>query len=204
MKTIVRILTTAAAVMMFANFANAQQHLCYSTVSNVKSYEATTLAPLSSVAWTITGGVTITNSTSTTCSIEWDGVAAGSYTLTLTETHESGLCTEVATLLITVHTAPTANFVLASSTACSGDLGEVIANISSDSDWTLSYTLGGVAQPAITGTSADVSYDFAPTVGATMTYVLTGITNLGCTGSITAETTHVVTPVVLAPTITPL
>lgn len=208
MKTIVRILMTAAAVMMFANFANAQQHRCLGGAD--QEYQAGITAG-STVGWVLTQPVGATATLSIvdpiTCSIDWSnaGSIAGTYTLTLTETHASGLCTETEVLSIIVHTPPQATFASATSTACNGLAGEVIANITSDSDWTLSYTIDGVPGSVSRGV-ADITYDFAPAaVSAVMTFVLTDISNEGCTtGTINAPDTHVVTPVTLAPTITPL
>ena len=201
MKTIVRILMTAAAVMLLANFANAQQHICFSDVTNELTYDAETLQPLSTVEWSMSaGGGTIDDINAESITIDWEDVVAGDYTLTLTENHVSELCSEIATLTITVHTAPTATFAVETSTACDGLLGEVIVNVVSDSEWTLSYEIDDVAQADIV--SSDASYDFAPNpVDAVMKYDIIAISNLGCTGSLGAFTTHTVTPIVLGPTI---
>lgn len=212
MKTIVRILMTAAAVMMFANFASAQQYLCETAGALVKSYEAGDLASSgTTVEWTISvGGPAITNSTSTTCSIDWNGVAAGTYTLTLTETHSSGLCTGVETLTIYVNEKPSASFALTGSTVCNGQEATMVVNITSDSDWSLVYNDG--VNPDVTETGSAGTFDIVVGgVVANATYTLVSIANLGCTLAdgnqgdvLSGNTTHDLEAVVLAPTITPL
>jgi hypothetical protein len=210
MKTIVRILTTAAAVMMFANFASAQdytQDFCEGASDPTVQYQAGDLESGSSVIlWTMeAGGGVLTNETSATCDVDWTGVTPGTYTITLRETHSSSLCFVEKTIDVTIHAKPTANFALTGSTVCNGEDANILVNISSTADWSLVYNDG--SSHTVTGTAGNNYTISALGVGADVTYTLVSIENDGCTlaagddGTITTAT-HDLTVAVLNPTIT--
>jgi hypothetical protein len=151
MKTIVRILMTAAAVMMFANFASAQidQYLCEN--ETVRGYEADNGDVASNYVWAVTGGVPFVGGISNTKQVQlnWTGIAPGDYTLTVQE-GLPGCLGALRTFVIRVSPFPTAAISYAGGFVCSGAPFDLSVDYTGTAaNWTFSYTINGGAPIAV-------------------------------------------------------
>ncbi len=196
MKTIVRILMTAAAVMMLTNFASAQidQHLCIQT--GLKSYRAVGggANPPSSYNWTLPAGAVEDSRTDNEITIDWSGVAAGVYNLTVSE-EIAGCAGTVYTFAIEVHAKPTATIVDATSTVCSGTAtADISVALTGTANWTITWAINGVDQAPIAAIAASPYTLVVPDgITATSAYTITAISDAYCAdGTFTGTVTYTV------------
>ncbi len=154
MKTIVRILMTALAVMIFANFASAQigQYLCEGTA--VKGYEAEDGDVLSNYEWTVSPGASFVGGINNTkqVQIDWTAVAPGDYTLTVKEGPLA--CQGVEhTLVVRVSPQPTVAISFpAGGFVCNGAAFDLEVDYDGTaSTWAFSYTVDGGVPIAVSG-----------------------------------------------------
>lgn len=183
MKTIVRILMTAAAVMMLANFANAQNdHRCVSTVGT--QYQADGVDVGGTYSWVVTdpssndvtGSVITAGAGTTVITTSWPATA-GVYTIELTET--IGSCSEVFTFTVELHAKPTTTIVDATTVICNLDDPTVEVTFAGNQPFNFTYD--------INGTTTDVNaHDGSPytinltDVSANTTVTVTAVSDLYC------------------------
>jgi hypothetical protein len=178
MKTIVRILMTAAAVMMLANFANAQiEEVCAS--SQDERYTATGGDAGSSYIWKvydpfdveITGTVIDGADDEINVQIDWPATA-GTYRLEVQEV-VAGCASAALTATVLVHALPTATIVDATPTVCSGETATVAVTLGGSSlvgswdNWTITWAIDAGDQATFTDVETEIVgdvYTFTPTM----------------------------------------
>ena len=135
----------------------------------------------STYRWTLTGGPA---PTTTGNSVTLTGLAAGTYTLTVTETNSAACAGPVATRTFTVDPLPAAPAVTGPRAICPEGLSGVAYSIGSASS-TSSYqwTVTGGSITSGQGSGA-VSVNFSPTA-TTRSVVVTETTQFGCAGPAT-------------------
>ena len=107
----------------------------------------------------------------------------------------NGTCSDEISFVVTVNPLPTMNSLTGSSSYCTGDpVADILVGVNGAPDWTINYTLDGVAQTA-TGTSSPVSLGSSPGV-----YVLVDITDANCSNTLTGTQTIIVNTYPPAPT----
>jgi gliding motility-associated-like protein len=149
---------------------------------------AVTGSPNWSVAYTL-DGVAQAPISGTTSPISL-GTTAGTYVVTnITDAN----CTNAAggTQTITINALPTVTSVTGGATYCAGSpVSPIDVAVTGSPSWTIDYTLNGVAQTAITGSTSPISLGNAPG-----TYVVTNITDINCTNTAVGTQTITVNPI---------
>jgi gliding motility-associated-like protein len=98
----------------------------------------------------------------------------------------NGACSDEESFVITINPLPTAS-LLGGATYCQGDaVADIVASITGTADFTLNYTLDGVAQ---TQSGTTTSLSLGNTAG---TYILVSITDANCTNSNLSSTQTIV------------
>jgi gliding motility-associated-like protein len=107
----------------------------------------------------------------------------------------NGACSDEESFVVTINPLPSAT-ISGGATYCQGDaVSDIVASLSGTANFTLNYTLDGVAQSQ-TGSSSSLS--LGNTAG---TYVLVSITDANCTNSnLSSSQTIVINPIPNAPT----
>ena len=116
------------------------------------------------------------------------GTATGEYIIT--NISDVG-CTNTATgtQTIIVQDVPTVESIVGGGTYCDGDpMSDIIVEVTGTGPWTLDYTLDGVATTHVSGVDS-MSLGSSPGV-----YILTGITDAGCSNTAAGTETIIVNP----------
>jgi gliding motility-associated-like protein len=107
----------------------------------------------------------------------------------------NGTCLDETSFLVTITPLPTVTGVSGGATYCQGDVVTPIeVAVTGTADWTIEYTLNGVAQTA-TGSASPINLGNAAGV-----YTLTGVTDAGCTNTASGTQTIVVNVIPDTPT----
>jgi hypothetical protein len=188
MKTIVRILTTAAAVILMANFASAQEDRCIGGAD--RSYLADSDNATPTFAWSLElpgggdGAAYLSDANTDECTIDWDNAALtdGTYTLSVIESY-LGCDSDPITLTIIVHAKPTATITVADdATVCSGEATPNISvALTGTANWTITYAINAVDQAPV-GPIAASPYALVVPDGITLTsaYTITAVSDAYC------------------------
>jgi gliding motility-associated-like protein len=105
-------------------------------------------------------------------------------------------CSDEVMVSITINPLPTVASIIGSGQYCEGDLvSDVLVTVTGSADWTLNYTLDGVAQTS-TGSVSPLNLGNAAGV-----YTLTSISDANCTNTATGSATIVVFPRPDAPSV---
>ncbi|MCF8415481.1 MAG: gliding motility-associated C-terminal domain-containing protein [Crocinitomicaceae bacterium] len=141
-------------------------------------------SPNWSIAYTLNGIAQVPISSATSpISL---GSAPGTYVVTnITDAN----CTNTAsgTQTITINALPTVTGITGGAVYCSGDvIAPINVSVTGVANWSVAYTLNGVAQVAATGSSSPISLGNSPGV-----YVVTSVTDANCTN--TASGTQTIT-----------
>jgi gliding motility-associated-like protein len=107
-----------------------------------------------------------------------------------------GDCFSEVSFTVTINALPTVASIIGSGQYCEGDLvSDVLVTVTGSADWTLNYTLDGVAQTS-TGSVSPLNLGNAAGV-----YTLTSISDANCTNTATGSATIVVFPRPDAPSV---
>jgi gliding motility-associated-like protein len=116
--------------------------------------------------------------------------ATGTYSLTITA---NGCTSPASTVNVLVNTIPVFNSFTGGNTYCAGDvINNLQVNASGTGTLTVTYTLDGVSQTPVSG-SSPISLGNSPGV-----YALTLLSDIGCSAALNANQTIVVNPIPIA------
>ena len=108
---------------------------------------------------------------------------------------EEGSCSDETSFVVTINPLPTVTGVTGGDTYCADEVANNIeVAVTGSNDWTIDYTLDGVAQTA-TGSTSPVSLGNLPGV-----YVVTNVTDANCTNTATGTQTIIINAIPAAPT----
>jgi gliding motility-associated-like protein len=106
----------------------------------------------------------------------------------------NGTCTDETSFTVTITPLPTVTGVTGGATYCQGAVVVPIeVAVTGTADWTINYTLNGVAQTA-TGSASPISLG-----NAAGTYIVTGLTDAGCSNTASGTQTITVNAIPDAP-----
>lgn len=95
---------------------------------------------------------------------------------------------------ITVNPAPTATLPSGTTNICEGGDLDLEIEFNGSNDYTFTYTINGIPQPAITATGPNFTLTVNPPNGST-TYTLTSVNSNGCTGTASGSQVSNITPI---------
>lgn len=107
---------------------------------------------------------------------------AGTYTVTIT--YLPGGCTSTASKTVVMNTPPTAS-VTGTTAICAGSNTNITFSFTGTGPWTYNYTANGTASGTLVASTSPVNLTVNPSINTN--YVLTGISNATCTGSLTGN-----------------
>jgi gliding motility-associated-like protein len=103
-------------------------------------------------------------------------------------------CSDEESVIITINPLPTVTSVMGGNVYCAGDVvNNIEAMVTGSANWTIDYTLDGVAQTA-SGSTSPITLGNAAGV-----YVVTNVTDANCTNTAAGSQTIVVNPIPVAP-----
>jgi gliding motility-associated-like protein len=106
----------------------------------------------------------------------------------------NGSCSDEFSFVVTVNPLPTINSLTGSSSYCEGDaVADIMVGVVGTPNWTVNYTLDGVAQTA-TGSTSPMS--LGNTAG---TYVLVDITDANCSNTLSGSQVIIINPYPIEP-----
>lgn len=190
MKTIVRILMTAAAVMMFANFANAQATYSVCAGTGVVTFQANNggADATSDYLWT-TDDLAFVGGIVDTKNVQMDfttALANDVINLTVYEIIDGCIGT-TWTMAVTVRPLPTVTLALTSGNVngnvCSGDAITFDVTLTAGtSPFDFNYTIGGGAEIPVSGVNSVYELSVAG-IAVNTDYVITEVTDQYCTST---------------------
>jgi gliding motility-associated-like protein len=109
----------------------------------------------------------------------------------------NGSCSDEESFLVTINTEPTVVSFTGGSTYCQGDLiADLIATVNGSIDYTLYYSINGIAQ--VPATSSSSNFNLGTNSGV---YVLDSLSDLNCmNNSLSSSQTITVNPIPVVPT----
>ena len=103
-------------------------------------------------------------------------------------------CSSELSFVVTINPLPSVSSIVGGGTYCQGDvINDIVVNVTGNPNWTVNYTLDGVAQSATSGTNPIV---LGNTTGV---YQLIDIADANCSSPVTGLQTIVVNPIPPAP-----